>query len=156
MMEHTRQKTIMLFSIYPLQLEDLLAFGYACIPHSQASRQLTGEPNHFHNSSVKTSQQDETVRQDGAWKALALLFRVRQVSTSVRRRQERQVGSQNNTVRRTCLHQLTEGAKQGRVASEQIRHFPLPAQRVQIHSSQFHTRVKPHFYSKGGGCAPPL
>lgn len=89
-------------------------------------------------------------------KNFSFALQSQQVSTSVQRRQDRRAGSQNNTVRGTCLHQLTEGAKQGRVASEQIRHFLLPAQTVQIHSSQFHTRVKPHFYSKGGGCAPPL
>lgn len=61
-------------------------------------------------------------------RSFSFVLESQQVSTSAQRRQERQVGSQHKTVRGTCLHQLTEGAKDGRVASEQIRHFLLPAQ----------------------------
>lgn len=38
---------------------------------------------------------------------------------------------------RTCLHQLTEGAKQWRMLSKQTRYFLVPVQRLHMHNSPF-------------------
>lgn len=45
-----------------------------------SQRLLIGQPNNFHNSNIKASHQDKTVRHDGAQEALAFFFRVSRFS----------------------------------------------------------------------------
>lgn len=75
-------------------------------------------------------------------RCLSFILQNQQGSTSAQRRKKKEVGSQLSI----HLHQLTEGAKQRRMSSEQTRHFLLPVQRLQI---QFPMQVKLHLYRKG-------